>query len=242
MKVIGGKTLYGASVGILMLESRFPRIPGDTGNALTWPFPVLYKVVPGASPDKVVRKGAEGLLPAFIDTARDLVREGADGITTTCGFLTLMQDELQAAVPIPVATSSLMQIPLVERLLPKGKRVGVLTISAATLTPSHFKAAGVTSDVPVVGTDEAGTEFTRVILGDEMDYDLEAARRDLLAAGDALVTRHPNTGAIVLECTNMVPFAADLSAHLGVPVYSIWTFVTWFQSGLKPPRFPGMDA
>jgi Asp/Glu/hydantoin racemase len=239
MKVSGGKTLYGASVGILMLESRFPRIPGDTGNAQTWPFPVLYKVVRGASPDKVVRKGAEGLLPAFIDAARDLVRDGADGITTTCGFLTLMQDELQAAVPVPVATSSLMQIPLVERLLPKGKRVGVLTISAATLTPAHFKAVGVNSDVPVVGTDEAGTEFTRVILGDEMDYDLDAARRDLLAAGDALVARHPDTGAIVLECTNMVPFAADLSAHLGVPIYSIWTFVTWFQSGLRPPRFPG---
>jgi Asp/Glu/hydantoin racemase len=239
MKVSGGKTLYGASVGILMLASRFPRIPGDTGNAQTWPFPVLYKVVRGASPDKVVRKGAEGLLPAFIDAARDLVRDGADGITTTCGFLTLMQDELQAAVPVPVATSSLMQIPLVERLLPKGKRVGVLTISAATLTPAHFKAVGVNSDVPVVGTDEAGTEFTRVILGDEMDYDLDAARRDLLAAGDALVARHPDTGAIVLECTNMVPFAADLSAHLGVPIYSIWTFVTWFQSGLRPPRFPG---
>ena len=55
-KTAGGKTVYGASVGILMLETRFPRIPGDMGNAGTWPFPVLYKVVRGASPDHVVRR------------------------------------------------------------------------------------------------------------------------------------------------------------------------------------------
>ena len=60
--VAGGKAVYGASVGMLMLETRFPRIPGDIGNAGTWPFPVLYKVVRGASPDHVVRRGAEGFL------------------------------------------------------------------------------------------------------------------------------------------------------------------------------------
>ena len=41
----GGKAVYGAAVGIVMLEARFPRIPGDVGNAATWPFPVLYKVI-----------------------------------------------------------------------------------------------------------------------------------------------------------------------------------------------------
>ena len=70
MKASGGKTVYGATVGILMLETRFPRIPGDMGNALTWPFPVLYRVVPQASPDRVVRRRAEGLLPAFIEAGQ----------------------------------------------------------------------------------------------------------------------------------------------------------------------------
>src|SRR4029077_1476687 len=81
----GGKTLYGARVGILMLETRFPRIPGDMGNGLTWPFPVLYKVVPGATPDRVVRPKSAGLTNAFLDAAAELVQLGADGITTTCG-------------------------------------------------------------------------------------------------------------------------------------------------------------
>ena len=91
----GGKAIYGAPLGILMLEARFPRIPGDMGNATTWPFPVLYRVVRGASPEKVVLQGARGLLPDFVEAARDLVRLGAEAITTNCGFLALMQKELE---------------------------------------------------------------------------------------------------------------------------------------------------
>src|SRR5689334_23018271 len=126
MMARGGKALYGAPLGILMLEARFPRIPGDMGNATTWPFPVLYRVVRGASPEKVVLRGARGLLPAFIDAARDLVSLGAEAITTNCGFLALFQKELQDAVKVPVATSSLMQVRWVQQTLPPGKRVGVV--------------------------------------------------------------------------------------------------------------------
>src|SRR5271166_1312147 len=179
--VWGGKSLYGARVGILMLETRFPRIPGDMGNAKTWPFPVLYKVVPGASPRRVVREKAEGLLDELLAAAGELVRLGADGITTTCGFLSLFQREIAAHVGVPVATSSLMQIPFIERMLPSGKRVGILTISAVSLTEEHILAAGADPATPVVGTDD-GSEFTRAILNDEGRLDVAAAERDILAA------------------------------------------------------------
>ena len=232
----GGKALYGARVGILMLEARFPRIAGDMGNALTWPFPVLYKVVPGATPARVVFDKAAGLLDAFLDAAAELVHLGADGITTTCGCLSLYQREIAAHVGVPVATSSLMQIPLVERILPPEKRVGVLTVSASSLTAEHFVAAGADPATPVVGT-EGGSEFTRVMLHDEARLDAEAAERDILDAGDRLVAQHPETGAVLLECTNMVPYARALSEHLRLPVYSIYSFVTWFQAGLAPRDF-----
>src|SRR5881227_64864 len=208
----GGKALYGARVGILMLETRFPRIRGDMGNALTWPFPVLYKVVPGATPDRVVRHQSVGLHNAFLDAAAELVRLGSDGITTTCGFLSLFQRELAAHVEVPVATSSLMQIPLVERLLPPGKRVGVLTVSASSLTAEHFIAAGADPETPVVGT-ENGREFTRVMLDEKHTLDAAAAERDILDAGDALIAQHDNIGAVVLECTNMTPYARAISEH-----------------------------
>ena len=233
----GGKQLYGARIGILMLETRFPRIPGDPGNGLTWPFPVLWKVVRGATPDRVVRHKSAGLIDAFLDAAAELVELGADGITTTCGFLSLYQRELAAHVGVPVAASSLMQLPLIERMLPPGRRAGVLTISAASLTRDHLLATGADPDTPVVGTDD-GREFTRAILGDEDRLDVAAAERDIIDAGDRLIARHPETGAVLLECTNMVPYAAALSERLRLPVYSIYSFVTWFHAGLAPRRWP----
>jgi Asp/Glu/hydantoin racemase len=234
--VRGGKAVYGAALGILMLEARFPRIPGDVGHAGTWPFPVLYKVVPGASPEQVVRRRAEGLLEVFIAGARELVALGADGITTNCGFLSLLQRELAAACEVPVATSALLQVPLIERLLPPGRRVGILTISAASLSPEHLEAAGVTADTPIAGTD-GGAAFSRTILNDELTMDVAACERDILAAGDALLREHPEVGAIVLECTNMCPHAAALRARAGVPVFDMVSFITWFHAGLVPRRF-----
>ncbi len=233
----GGKTVFGASVGILMLETRFPRIPGDMGNALTWPFPVHYRVVRGASPDKVVRGNPKELLDVFIQAGKDLVATGADGITTNCGFLALVQDELREALGVPVATSSLMQVPLVQAMLPPGKKAVVLTISKATLTEAHLRAANVPAETPVYGTD-AGQVFTRDILGDAAEIDFAACRQDMLDAADEIMANEPDAGAIVLECTNMVPYAADVRKRTGLPVYSIESFVTWFQAGLMPRRFP----
>lgn len=236
MIATGGKTVYGASVGILMLEARFPRIPGDMGNALTWPFPVMYKVVRGASPDRVVRQNAEGLLDAFIAAARELVADGVDGITTNCGFLSLVQEELSQAVPVPVLTSSLQQVAMVNNLMPAGKKAGILTISGSTLTDAHLKAAGVPEGTPI-GTTEGLREFTRVILDNELQLDVEAARQDNIDAALAMKNAHPDLGGIVLECTNMCPYAADITQATGLPVWSMATLVEWFQGGLMPRTY-----
>lgn len=236
MRVTGGKAIYGASVGILMLEARFPRIPGDMGNALTWDFPVLYRVVRDASPDRVVRKGAVGLLPAFIEAARDLEADGVDGITTNCGFLALYQKELSAAVNVPVLTSSLMQVAWVNAMLPEGKRAGVLTISGSTLTPEHLAAADVPEGTPIATT-EGGAHFTEAILGDAMELDTDLAERDNVEAAVALADANADLGAIVLECTNMTPYASAIRAETGLPVFSMLSAVKWFQSGLSPRRW-----
>ena len=233
----GGKALYGAPLGILMLEARFPRIPGDMGNATTWPFPVLYKVVKGATPEAVVLKGAAGQLPAFLDAAAELVAHGAEAITTNCGFLSLFQRELAQHVGVPVATSSMIQVPWVQATLPPGRKVGMITVSGSTLTPRHLAAAGVPADTPFVGT-EGGREFFRtLILGEKTDMDVALAQQDILDAGRALMKSHPDVGAIVLECTNMPPYAHALREALEVPIYDIYSLITWFHAGIRPRRF-----
>jgi hypothetical protein len=236
---IGGKSIYGAPLGILMLEARFPRIPGDMGNALTWPFPVLYQVVRGATPERVVLNAAEGLLPDFLAAAAGLVDLGCEAITTNCGFLSLFQRELAAHVRVPVATSALIQVPWVQATLPPGRRVGVITVSAGSLTPRHLEAACVPLDTPVVGT-ETGREFFRVLIkGEKQDMDAGLAAQDILDAGRALVARHGDIGAIVLECTNMPPYAHALREALGLPVFDIYSLITWFHAGLRPREFGG---
>lgn len=232
----GGKSIYGASVGILMLDTRFPRIPGDMGNAQTWPFPVLYRIVRHASPDRVVRHKADGMLDAFLKAGQDLVKDGVDGITTNCGFLSLFQNELSNALPVPVVTSSLMQVAMVNRILPAGKRAGILTISASTLTADHLKSADVPDGTPI-GSTEGGQEFTRAILDNELTLDVDKARKDNVDAALALKADNIDLGAFVLECTNMCPYAADIQQATGLPVFSIVTLIHWFQNSLAPPRF-----
>ena len=239
--VIGGQNVYGASLGILMLDTRFPRIPGDIGNATTWPFPVHYKIVKGATTKRVIGQKAEGLLDHFVEAAEELVAMGAQGITTTCGFLSLFQQEMAAQISVPVATSSLMQVPLVQALLPPTKQVGILTVSQASLTPEHLAAVGVAADTPIMGTDE-GVEFSRVFLQNEASMDLALIKKDIVNAGRSLKAKCPELGAVVMECTNMAPYANLLQRELGVPVYSIFSFIRWFQSGLTPPIFPSPEV
>jgi hypothetical protein len=240
MRVKGGQNIFGFSVGILMLDTRFPRIPGDMGNASTFPFPVLYHRVRGASPDRVVRQGQQELLPAFIEGARALEREGVRAVTTNCGFLAKFQSEVAASVSIPVFTSSLMLVPLVHRMLPPKKVVGVMTVDASSLRPEHYSGAGITKDIPtVVAGMETEKEFTRVMLDNELELDVEAARQEHLTVARRLVEGHPEIGALVLECTNMPPYRADIQAATGLPVFDITTLVRMVHDAVSqglPPR------
>jgi len=239
-RVRGGFNQYGFTVGILMLDTRFPRIPGDMGHAATFPFPVRYHRVPGASPDLVVRRGAAGLLPAFVEGALQLEREGVGAVTTNCGFLVKYQAELAAAVRVPVLTSSLLLVPLVHRMLPPGRRVGILTVNAAGLADEHLRGAGIGREIPLaVAGLEGEKEFTRVLLGDEAELDVDQAREEHVRVARRLVGDHPDIGAIVLECTNMPPYAADVQRATGLPVFDIVSLVTLVHGALLaglPPR------
>ena len=231
MIATGGQPIYGIDLGILMLDAQFPRILGDMGNARTWPFPVRYKIVRGASPEVVVLQGAEGTLDAFIEAGRELVAEGCRIITTNCGFLAKFQVELSTALGVPVATSALMQAAAIQAVLPPGRRVGILTISAATLTEAHLQAAGVPEGTPVAGIAD-GCEFQRAILGNALTLDVDQAEADLAAAARAFQAAHPHLGAILLECTNMPPYKKAIAEATGLPVFSIETYVKWLVESL----------
>lgn len=222
-----------------MLDTVFPRIPGDIGHAATFPFPVLYHRVRGASPARVVREADPALLDGFLEGARALEAEGVLAITTGCGFLSLFQRQLAAAVRVPVITSALMLVPMVARMLAPGRAVGILTVDSGSLTPRHLAEAGIGGDVPVVVAGlEGGRAFTRVLLENDLELDVEAARREHVEAARDLVERHPEVGAVVLECTNMPPYAAAIREATGRPVFDITTLIRLVHDALAPPRYP----
>jgi hypothetical protein len=239
----GGKTVYGARVGILVLDTRVPRIPGDVANALTWPFPVLFRVVRGATAQRLVHEQGSGLSSIILDAATELVKDGADGIATTGGFMGIFQKELAAHCKVPVATSSVMQVPWVQSILPPGKRVGVVTAHGARLDEHHLVACGAPPDTPVVGT-EHGTELTRAFIGNEPDADIARVEADVLAACETLMTKHDNIGALVLECHNMAPYSRLVQSTYGIPVFDVYSFISWFHAGLSPRDFgyPGASV
>ena len=222
-------------LGILMLDTRFPRILGDVGNADTWPFPVRYGVVPGATPEAIVCDDIEPFVEAFIAKGREMVAEGCVGIATTCGFLALIRPRLVTALGVPVAASALEQAGQILPMLGAGQTLGVLTISAKSLSAAHLEVAGVPAGTPVQGMD--GTAFAASILENKTTLDVAQSRQEMVAAAEALVRAHPEVGAIILECTNMVPYAPQIAAAVGRPVFSIYSYLRWFYAGLVPPEF-----
>lgn len=217
-----------------MTQTRFPRPVGDCGNAQTWPFPVIFRIVPELTAARAVRElDIEAWLQPLIEAARHLQRDGAEFITTTCGLLSLLQRELSAAVEVPVLTSSLMQVPWLATTLGSDRTVGILTFERASLSSAHLQSVGITDtmQVEIVGMEEAGEHFRDCILNDRRQLDVKRAREEHVKAAKLLCARCPPLGAIVLECANMPPYADAIAQAARVPVYDITTLVRWAASG-----------
>jgi hypothetical protein len=216
-------------LGVLMLDTRFTRFVGDIGNPQSYDEPVLFEVVRGATVDKVVPARTPPLIDDFIAAGERLIARGADAITTGCGFLVLNQTELAARLAIPVATSSLLLIPTLMKVLPAGKRLGVLTFSARDLPPAHFAAAGAPTDTPVEGVVQGGV-FQSAIYEQPCEDGIPAREAEVVAAARRLTARDTEVGAILFECTNFPPHRAAVEAATGLPVYDVFTLIGLLRS------------
>jgi Asp/Glu/hydantoin racemase len=232
MKVRGVTNLYGYTIGILVIEGHFPRLPGAIGNATTFPFPVLHHVVPGATGERVVRStGAEAIGP-WLEGARKLEAAGVRAITTSCGFTAGFQRELTEAVDVPVFASSLLLVPLIARMLKARYRVGIVTADARHLTSRHFEGAGVDPQTVVVTGLEGCPEFEEVVFQDRHDLDVDRMHAEVVEVSTSLATRHPDVRALLLECSLLPPFAHAVQAATGLPVFDFTTLVTMVHSSL----------
>lgn len=211
-------------IGILMLDTRFERFPGDVGHPATWPFPVCFRVVRGAGAEEATGDDPSRLLEPFIAAGKELIAEGAVALTTSCGFLAIHQRALANALPVPVAASALLQAPMIIASLPVGRKLGILTFRAETLSAAHLAGAGCNPALPVAGL-RPDCSMRRDILGGEPSS-FDAREADVLEAAEDLKNKVPDLGAILCECTNFPPHSPTIRQSFNVPVFDVVTLVT----------------
>lgn len=226
-----------ALVGILVMDANIRRIPGDVGNPATFPFPVLLRTVSGATLDRLIHQRDPALLGPFIEAGRDLVRQGARALTTTCGFMILFQQELAAEFPVPVFTSSLLQLPFIERTIGPRDRIGILTADAANLTPQHLRIAGGDPDRLTIYGLESEPFFKEAIFSDSGRLDARKVEEEVVAQARRMVTADPAIRAILLECANLPPYAAAVQKAVELPVYDFVTMIRHVYAALAVTPF-----
>jgi hypothetical protein len=225
-----------------MIDGLATCLPGSIANAASYGVPVLYRKVVGATGDRIL-DGDETLTAPLVDAARDLVRQGAQGITSNCGFAALYQPALAGAVSVPVFVSSLLQVPQVAATLPVNRKVGILTYDAAHLGPRHFRAVGWDpSHLPVAVAGVRGLPAWEMLSKPEGEIDPEAMWADLRRVAEELCRREPSVAALVLECTAMCPFAPALQAALRRPVFDLNSLIHYMLRALRYPAYEGIIA
>jgi hypothetical protein len=145
---------------------------------------------------------------------------------------------LAARLPIPIATSALLQIPSVKTLLPPTCVIGVLTYDGNKLGKHHFEQLDVdVSLIRICGLPANGR--LRAVIQEGAKYDAASMKDEIVSEAVALCKEYDNIGAIILECTQMPPYADAVQKALGIPVYDVYTLGMWFYSGLSRelPRF-----
>lgn len=244
----GVTNLYGFAIGILMIEGYFPRPPGAIGNATTFPFPVLYKVVKGATGRQTVRhlpeldpKGAdyEAAISPWIEGAQALEREGVRAITTSCGFTALFQQKLTQAVDIPVFASSLLLTPLLSQMLKPSRRVGIITADSRMLTERHLKGTGVDPGSVAIAGLESCPLFEEMAYEDRHDIDLQSLEREVVDVAACLVKADSSVGALLLECSLLPPYAAAVQQATRLPVFDFTHLVTMVHNAVTRRPYVG---
>lgn len=211
----------GSPKGLEQLES----LTGNSTNPLTYPFPVLFKKVAGAHYQSVLVSPDARLVAPMLEAAELMINQGVKAIITSCGFNAIFQKELADGLTVPVYTSALLQIPLIRASLGK-KKLLVITASKKDLKPEHFHAVGVMDmhGIEIYGMEEM-PEWSKISRFPDKPLSLGKVENEVISVAAHAKQEHPDLGAILLECTDLPPFADALRKNLDLQVYDLLTMV-----------------
>ncbi len=230
---------YGEVIGILLLDSPIPFIPGDVANATTYNFPVRFKKVAGFSVKKALG-GDDGIYPALLESAIDLKKNGVSAVTGDCGFMALHQNRLKKDLEIPVFLSSLLQIPFIRQIIPENKKVGIITASHHNMTEAFLKKIGITDTTGLAITGlENCPEFKSAVLDEKGTLDTQTIETEVVRAARTLVAKENNVAAVLLECSVLPPYARAVQSAVGLPVFDYISMINFVFSALVKKSYRG---
>ena len=226
-----GQLISGHSVGIMVQDVHYPLLPGNVVNAYTYDFPVRYQVVPGANQARM-HTGDTTLIPSLIETAKLLELEGCRAVCGACGYFGHFQKQIADQVDIPVYLSSIVQVPWICVGLKSNQKVGILCADRKNLTKKLFDACSVSNDYYerccVAGAGDL-PEFS-ALLERRGHFDNGKLKLELINLAKELISNNPDIGAILLECSDMPPYAADIQRNLNIPVYDFISMIKYVHS------------
>jgi len=215
--------------GLAQLE----KLPGNSTNAETFAFPVRYSRIKGANIHTILENPCQHVLQSMIGEARKMEAQGIRAITTSCGFNAVFQRELADSVSVPVFTSSLMQIPLVQNMLGKQQTVGVITAKKSALTEKHLQAVGVNKHISIhIEGLEACTEWNKIFSSPNEAIDIPTVKNDVVLIACSMM-KMADIGAFILECTDLPPFADAIRKATGRPVFDFVTLTNFTYQAIK---------
>ncbi|MBW1954330.1 MAG: aspartate/glutamate racemase family protein [Deltaproteobacteria bacterium] len=234
-----GQTSSGEAIGILLLETSVPFIPGDVANATTYPFPVRFQKVEGFTVARAIGKDPS-VLEAMIEAAEDLVAQGVRAVTGDCGFMAIHQNVLAEKIRIPVFLSSLLQIPFITGLFTDTGKVGIITADAGSLDSRLLKSIGIENPekLVIVGL-ENQPHFYDFAIKETGVLDTDKVEKEVVAAARHLTTRNPDIRALLLECSLLPPYAAAVQEAVDLPVFDYITMIRFVFSAVVQKRYSG---
>ena len=229
---------YGMGIGVIILDEQYPGFPGDTRNASAYPFPIQYEIAEGLDGKELLfGKDTFSYLEPIQKAAWKLEKIGCRAIAGECGYFAYFQREIANYVRIPVFMSSLLQVPLAQQLIGSDRVVGILVFSKDVLTSAHLEAVGIKpgSNYAIEGLMESGCcpEITNLYTATDplsrgANYD--KIEQQLTAFAVDFAQRHPQMGALVLECSGTQPFARTIQQAINLPVFSWGTLLDYAYS------------
>lgn len=232
-----GQVTAGTAIGILVLDICYPLLPGNVANATTFNFPVYYKCLEGAS-DGILRADPI-ILDLVIKGGRELERQGVRAIVGACGYFANYQKVAAAELNVPTFLSSLLQIPIIARGLKPNQKVGVICADANALSPAMLSACGVDDPSIIVVAGAQDLPDMQNILQSCGHFNSLRFEQGLCDIAKALVSKNPDIGAILLECSDMPPYAWSIQNSVKLPVFDFTTMINWVYSAVVRHPFAG---